>query len=330
MTAPLKAAGYMRARFPHLAGAPLTAIEQRVVELVADGWENAEIGEALWLSPATVKNHVERVAAKFEARDRAGIVVAAYRARCLQPRPLPPGVAPPRPAGRPRQVLRLVRRGLSTQEIAARLELSVPTVKSHLRTVLGVLGASNRAHAIRLAVDAGLLQITPARPRGGALATAAAEACPPPGVARPMSPVERRILARLARGETYFQIAAAESLSRSAVCKHVTGIHVLLGVGSSAHSVAAAHRLGLLPRERFARPDLDGEDLQLLRWIANGAPDRVIGSRLGIRPSVAAERSRRLYGRMFARNRPNAVHIGYCTGLLGAEGLNDDGREQAC
>ena len=44
-------------------------------------------------------------------------------------------------------VLRLVAGGASNKEIAARLELSEPTVKSHLRSVLGKLHLKNRSQA---------------------------------------------------------------------------------------------------------------------------------------------------------------------------------------
>lgn len=49
---------------------------------------------------------------------------------------------------RQREVLELMRRGLSNTEIAERLVLSVPTVKSHVRAVLRASGAVNRPDAL--------------------------------------------------------------------------------------------------------------------------------------------------------------------------------------
>jgi LuxR family maltose regulon positive regulatory protein len=46
------------------------------------------------------------------------------------------------------EVLHLVCEGLSNQEIAARLVLSVGTVKTHVHNIFGKLGVSNRPQAI--------------------------------------------------------------------------------------------------------------------------------------------------------------------------------------
>ncbi|MBC7634598.1 MAG: response regulator transcription factor [Acetobacteraceae bacterium] len=49
--------------------------------------------------------------------------------------------------GRQRDVLRLVREGKSTKEIARHLELAVPTVKTHLAALYRQLGVRNRVEA---------------------------------------------------------------------------------------------------------------------------------------------------------------------------------------
>jgi DNA-binding NarL/FixJ family response regulator len=59
--------------------APLTDREREVVTLVAQGLSNEEIGQALFMSPATAKTHVNRAMAKVGARDRAQLVVFAYQ-----------------------------------------------------------------------------------------------------------------------------------------------------------------------------------------------------------------------------------------------------------
>lgn len=60
-------------------------------------------------------------------------------------------------SARQREVLDLLVRGLSNAEIAERLVVSVPTVKSHVRAVLRACGAVNRSEAItRLARGDGL------------------------------------------------------------------------------------------------------------------------------------------------------------------------------
>jgi DNA-binding NarL/FixJ family response regulator len=57
----------------------LTAREREVVALVALGLSNDEIAEQLVVTPATAKTHVSRARVKLHARDRAQLVVYAYK-----------------------------------------------------------------------------------------------------------------------------------------------------------------------------------------------------------------------------------------------------------
>jgi DNA-binding NarL/FixJ family response regulator len=58
----------------------LTTREREVLSLVATGLTNAEIAEALQLSPFTAKTHVSRILMKLGARDRVQLVLIAYQA----------------------------------------------------------------------------------------------------------------------------------------------------------------------------------------------------------------------------------------------------------
>jgi len=76
-----------------------------------------------------------------------------------------PRQAKARPVGcqplsqRERQVLSLAAEGHSNKRIAARLEISERTVKTHLRYIMTRLRASDRTHAVVTAVRLGWLAI---------------------------------------------------------------------------------------------------------------------------------------------------------------------------
>lgn len=87
----------------------------------------------------------------------ADAVVAAAEGRStLSPGLLARALAPERPAAldqlsqREREVAQLIARGLTNPEIAARLFISLPTVKTHITRIMDKLGVENRT---QLAVE---------------------------------------------------------------------------------------------------------------------------------------------------------------------------------
>ena len=72
---------------PPPARQPLTARETEVLTLIGRGLSNDQIATRLTISVKTVKTHVSHLLAKLAARDRAHLVIAAYDAGLVTPRP---------------------------------------------------------------------------------------------------------------------------------------------------------------------------------------------------------------------------------------------------
>jgi len=58
----------------------LTRREREILELVADGLRNAEVARILWISPETVRKHLENAYEKLGVHTRTGAVAAIRRA----------------------------------------------------------------------------------------------------------------------------------------------------------------------------------------------------------------------------------------------------------
>ena len=70
---------------PPASLAALTERETEVLVLVARGLSNQEIGQELFVTPATAKTHVSRLLMKLGARDRTQLVVTAYESGLVEP-----------------------------------------------------------------------------------------------------------------------------------------------------------------------------------------------------------------------------------------------------
>lgn len=81
----------------------LTAREREVLRLVAQGRTNREVARALWISPATVRRHLENAFEKLEVKTRAAAVARVLGAVAGESRE-PERRDPPPSARRPRDV----------------------------------------------------------------------------------------------------------------------------------------------------------------------------------------------------------------------------------
>jgi len=98
------------------------------------------------LASAVRAVHAGLLAAHPEALSQPAAVAAASA----------PGVAL---TSREREILELIAEGASNRRIAARLAISRHTVKFHVASMLGKLGARTRTEAVTLALRAGLLAV---------------------------------------------------------------------------------------------------------------------------------------------------------------------------
>jgi DNA-binding NarL/FixJ family response regulator len=94
-------------------------------------------------------------------------VVRAIRTVCSGKRLMPPEVAErlseyfPQVALTPREVevLGCVARGMANKEIAHQLGTANGTIKMHVQNILEKLGASDRTHAVTIAIERGILHL---------------------------------------------------------------------------------------------------------------------------------------------------------------------------
>jgi DNA-binding NarL/FixJ family response regulator len=63
---------------------PLSDREMEVLQLMAKGFSNKEIGRALWIGETTVKTHVSHILRKLGQADRTQAVLAAVKAGMVQ------------------------------------------------------------------------------------------------------------------------------------------------------------------------------------------------------------------------------------------------------
>ncbi|SEL21884.1 response regulator [Nonomuraea pusilla] len=156
-------------RLPDLSGAEvaarLGAVEPRPHVLVLSA--SAEQDDVLDAVKAGASGYLVKSARKEEFLDAvrrtaegdavftpglAGLVLGEYRRLAAQPAP----AEGPRLTERETEVLRLVAKGLSYKQIAARLVLSHRTVQNHVQNTLGKLQLHNRVELVRYAIEQGL------------------------------------------------------------------------------------------------------------------------------------------------------------------------------
>ena len=111
-------------------------------------------------APAADLVHAVRVVAAGEALLAPTVtrrLIAEFAARPHADRPRPTALNALTP--RETEVLRLIARGRSNQEIATDLVVAEQTVKTHIGRILGKLGLRDRAQAVVFAYESGLVAV---------------------------------------------------------------------------------------------------------------------------------------------------------------------------
>jgi DNA-binding NarL/FixJ family response regulator len=148
---------------------------QLVVIVVADQQRDSRVAQALRLG---ARGFVQRASAPdqlaqaIRAAHSGSVVLDSSAARSLLDatvRPADPDDADEEIARnrdlveplseREFDVLRLMARGMANKQIAAELIITEHTVKFHIRSILGKLGAANRTEAVTLALQKGLVSL---------------------------------------------------------------------------------------------------------------------------------------------------------------------------
>jgi DNA-binding NarL/FixJ family response regulator len=121
------------------AGASGFLLKDAPAEVLLDGIRAVERGDAL-LDPAVTRRMIDRFVTAVPRADPSVELALATL------------------TDRERQVLTLVARGLSNDEVADRLHLADSTIKTHVSSVLAKLHLRDRVQAVVLAYEAGLVR----------------------------------------------------------------------------------------------------------------------------------------------------------------------------
>lgn len=156
--------GELRDLVPKLGGSPILVISRPVGEARATQMLKAGAGGYLFsddarIAPAAVREllgggvplsaPVSRLVLGRARRSSAQMAAVLPVAQSAAGAPLTP---------RQQEILRLLSAGHSYEQIGLALDLSVNTIRSHLRTIYDRLGASTKVEAVMIGVELGLIE----------------------------------------------------------------------------------------------------------------------------------------------------------------------------
>lgn len=114
-------------------------------------------------------------------------------------------------------------------------------------------------------------------------------------------------------------VIAANETAREAAVAAIGGVgRPLKELSDECSDSLHVYETGLSPAE-VKRASLSGRELDVLRGMAEGLSNGQIGHRIEVSEDTVKTHVRRLFRRLGARDRANAVLIGYRLGVLGGE-----------
>ena len=124
------------------------------VIVIGNARQRRDLTDVIEDSAPQVVGEFETVAEARRSGIAADAIVIPARVVAADDDPAPEALTP-----REVQVLELVAEGLPNKTIADRLKISDQTVKFHIASISGKLGAANRTDAVRRAVRRGLITL---------------------------------------------------------------------------------------------------------------------------------------------------------------------------
>lgn len=161
----LEAIERIRQKWPHIAVVILTTYDDE--ELMLKGLRAGASGYLLKDTNRATLIHAIRTAARGETLLSSEVMTRLLARACYAeadavqkaPRQHNRHATEPELTEREREVISGVARGERNKEIAARLGISEPTVKTHLSSIYYKLGVDSRASAVAEAIERGLLSL---------------------------------------------------------------------------------------------------------------------------------------------------------------------------
>lgn len=138
----------------------LTARDLEVLPLLAEATPVERIAEQIGARRHQVKDSIAHLARVLHARGQAGIVAQGYRCGLLRPEgPVPDGRGIV--SREQYELLLLIARGMGDREAGEALGVGYDTARSRVGLLFRALGARGRGHAVKRAVDLGVLRLVP-------------------------------------------------------------------------------------------------------------------------------------------------------------------------